>query len=224
MKSPIKQKLMRALLDGELHREIDLATSAGFTKVATIRKWIDAFEAAKFIERRRDELSGGYRCQIIRTKESVRKIYQYPEFRALCPEIRNASWVCPLFTEKFSVLPDDLPVLIDGMVRASHSFFAIICRYDSPEKIRETFEPVLLLNRLAGIRDPLFNDRYLYHGIFVQSVIRDIDHGGLGPGFAALLEESRQALVEAYGKSGGLKMPGRERIARPGAGKDRGST
>ena len=38
MKSPVKPRLMRILLDGEPHNEIDLATGVGFTKVATIRK------------------------------------------------------------------------------------------------------------------------------------------------------------------------------------------
>ena len=199
MKSPVKPRLMRILLDGEPHSEIDLATGVGFTKVATIRKRIDSFERARFIIRKREEGSSGYYCQLNYTRDVIQKIYDYPEFRALRPEIRRAVWFCPVFTQHFAVLPENLPLLIDEMVGASHTFFETICTYDNPEKIRETFEPSLLLNRLTGISDPVFNDQYLYYQIFVHAVIRDIVHGGLGSGFAGLLNKSQQSLAERYG-------------------------
>lgn len=202
MKSPVKIKLMRILLDGEPHREIDLATGAGFSKVATIRKLIDSFERARFIIRERDTEMTGWYCHLNLSRDEVVKIYYYPEFRTLRPGIREHPWFCPLFTQKFEDLPDPLPRTVRQMVEQSHTFFEIICRYESPEKIRETFEPALLLNRLAGIRDPLFNDQLLYYQIFVHAVIRDIEHGGLGSGFASLLDESRQAIVALYGNSG----------------------
>jgi len=202
MKSPVKSKLMTILLDGEPHREIDLATGAGFTKVATIRNLIDSFERARFIVRKRDGETAGWYCQLNPSRDTVLKIYEYPEFRMLRPEIREQTWVGPLFTVNFAVLPDPLPGMIHQMLVQSHTFFEIICRYDSPEKIRETFEPALLLNRFTGIRDPLFNDQYLYYQIFVHAVIRDIDHGGLGRGFARLLDESQRALAASFGNSG----------------------
>ena len=202
MKSPVKSKLMKILLDGEPHREIDLATGVGFTKVATIRKLLDSFHAAKFIERFRRDSSEGYGCRIIRTRETAMKIYQYPEFRVLRPEIRRAAWFCPLFTGNFDTLPDPLTDMVRQMAQQSHTFFEILCRYDSPEKIRETYASVLLLNHLTGIRDPLFNDQYLFYEIFIHAVIRDIDHGGLGSGFANLLDESQRALVASFGNAG----------------------
>jgi hypothetical protein len=202
MKSPVKLKLMRILLDGEPHREIDLATGAGFSKVATIRKLIDSFERARFVVRKHDTEMAGWYCQLNLSREVVRKIYDYPEFRTLRPDIRERPWFSPLFVQKFKDLPDPLPSTVRHMVEQSHTFFGIICRYESPEKIRETFEPALLLNRFAGIRDPLFNDLYLYYQIFVHAVIRDIEHGGLGNGFALLLDESQQAVVASFGNSG----------------------
>lgn len=202
MKSPVKLKLMRILLDSEPHREIDLATRVGFTKVATIRKAIDSFERARFIVRKRDAESAGWNCQLNISRDEVLRIYHYPEFRTLRPDIRGRPWFCPQFVQKFVDLPDPLPSSIRHMVEQSHTFFEIICRLESPEKIRETFEPALLLNRLMGIRDPLFNDQYLYYQIFVHAVIRDIEHGGLGNGFASLLDESQQAVAASFGKSG----------------------
>jgi len=198
MKSPVKARLMRILLDGEPHSEIALATGAGFTKIATIRKWIDLFLATRFIERYRDEASAGYLCRLITTKEAVQKIYNYPEFCALRPEIRQAAWFCPVFTRPFAALPGDLPLIIDEMVRASHTFFETICQYDSPEKIRETYQPALLVNRLAGISDPVFDDLCIYYQIFLNSVIRDIRYGGLGPGFAQLLNEVQKIIEGRY--------------------------
>ncbi|MFZ1897753.1 hypothetical protein [Methanoregula sp.] len=203
MKSPVKPRLMRILLDGKPHGEIALATGAGFTKVATIRKWIDLFGHARFIIRKREDGRTGYSCQLNCTRDVIGKLYRYPEFRALRPEIREAAWFCPLFTGNFDGLPDPLPGIIRQMVIQSHTFFTHICRYDSPEKIRETYEPVLMLNRLIGIDDPVFNDQYLYYQIFVHAVIRDIEYGGLGSGFAGLLSESQQALAQAYRNSGG---------------------
>ena len=191
MKSPVKSRLMKILLDGTEHREIDLATGAGFTRVATIRKHIDSFERARFIVRRRDEDSG-WICRLNLTRDAVLKIYYYPEFRLLRPELRGRPWFCPLFCENFAALPDPLLCMVWQMVVQSHTFFEIICRYDSPEKIRETYEPALLLNRLSGIRDPFFNDQYLYYQIYVHAVIRDLDHGGLGSGFAGLLSTPLQ--------------------------------
>ena len=202
MKSPVKPKLMKLLLDGEPHREIDLATGAGFTNISTIRSLIDSFERTRFIVRRRDEETTGWYCQLNLSRDTVLKIYKYPEFRMLRPGIREQPWFCPLFTGNFDPLPDPLALMIRQMVTQSHTFFEIICHYDSPEKVRETFEPALLLNRLTGMRDPLFNDQYLYYQIFVHAVVRDIDHGGLGRGFARLLEESQQALAASFGNSG----------------------
>ena len=199
MKSPVKPRLMRVLLDGEPHSEIDLATGVGFTKVATIRKWIESFQSAKFIERYRIESSAGYVCQIITTPEAVLKIYNYPEFRALRPEIRQAPWFCSVFTPQFAALPEDLPGFIDEMVRASHSFFETISMYDTPEKIRETYQPALLVNRLAGVSDPVFDDLCIYYQIFVHAVIRDIRYGGLGEGFAQLLDRAQGTLEQRFG-------------------------
>jgi hypothetical protein len=195
MKSPGKPRLMRILLDGEAHSESELATGGGFTKVATIRKWIDSFQATGFIERTRSEFTTEWVCRIITTKETVLKIYNHPEFRALRPEIRNATWFCSVFTGKFAELPGELPPLIDEMVRASHTFFETISLYDAPEKIRETYHPALLVNRLAGVSDPAFDDLCMYYQIFVHAVIQDIRQGGLGDGFADLLGNVQETVI-----------------------------
>lgn len=194
MKSPVKPRLMRLLLDGEPHSEIDLTTGVGFTKVATIRKWLDSFQNAGFIERFRSESSAGYVCRIITTEKRVLKIYNHQEFRSLRPEIRQAPWFCPIFTQRFALLPENVPELIDEMVRASHTFFETICLYDTPEKIRETYQPALYPTRLAGISDPVFDDLCIYYQIFLHAVIRDIRLGGLGEGFAQLLYRTQKIL------------------------------
>lgn len=201
MKSPVKSKLMRILFDGEPHREIDLAVGAGFTRVATIRKLLDSFERARFIVRQRDTETPGWSCRLNCSQDAVLKIYHYPEFRMLRPEIRERPWFCPLFTQAFDGLPDPLPGMIRRMVVQSHTFFEIVSRYDSPKKIRETYESALLLNRLFGTDDPVFDEQSLYYQIYVHAVIRDIDHGGLGSGFAGLLDECRQAIAESYENS-----------------------
>ena len=194
MKSPVKPRLMRLLLDGKPHGEIDLTTGVGFTKVTTIRKWLDSFQNAGFIEQFRSESSCGYVCQIITTEKKVLKIYNHQEFRTLRPEIRQAPWFCPIFTQQFAFLPENVPELIDEMVRASHTFFEIICLYDTPEKIRETYQPALYPNRLVGISDPVFDDLCIYYQIFLHAVIRDIRYGGLGEGFAQLLYRTQEIL------------------------------
>jgi len=198
MKSPVKPRLMRILLDGEPHNEIDLATGVGFTKVATIRKWIDSFQNTGFIERFRSESSAGYVCRLITNRETVLKIYNHHEFRALRPEIRSTSWFCPVFTSQFAALPENQPELIDEMVRASHTFFETICMYDTPEKIRETYQPTLLVNQLAGVADPVFDDLCIYYQVFLHAVIRDIRYGGLGEGFAQILNRAQEALKRHY--------------------------
>jgi hypothetical protein len=215
MKSPVKPRLMRILLDGEPHREIDLATGVGFTKVATIRKWIESFLSAKFIERYRNESSAGFVCRIIATRETILKIYDYPEFRALRPEIRKAPWFCPLFTRQFADLPEDLPQLIDQMTRASHTFFETICLYDTPEKIRETYRPALVVNSISAIPDPVFDDLCIYYQIFLHAVIRDIRYGGLGEGFAQLLDSTQKTIREKYESS---VIPVKKRRQYPGGG------
>jgi len=198
MKSPVKPRLMRILLDGEPHNEIDLATGVGFTKVATIRKWIDSFQNTGFIERSRSESSVGYVCRLITNRETVLKIYNHHEFRALRPEIRSTAWFCPVFTTQFAALPETLPELIDEMVRASHTFFETIYMYDTPEKIRETYQPSLLVNQLAGVADPVFDDLCIYYQVFLHAVIRDIRYGGLGEGFAQILNRAQEALKRRY--------------------------
>ena len=198
MKSPVKPRLIRILLDGEPHSEIDLATGIGFTKVATIRKRIDSFERARFIIRKREEGSSGYYCRLNYTRDVIQKIYDYPEFRALRPEIRRAVWFCPVFTQQFAVLPENLPLLIDEMVQASHTFFETICMYNTPEKIRETYQSALLVNKITGVSDPVFDDLCIYYQIFLHAVIRDIQYGGLGEGFAQLLNKAQESLGHRY--------------------------
>lgn len=217
MKSPVKPKLMRILLDGNPHREIDLATGVGFTKTATIRKLIDSFERARFIVRRREGESG-WTCQLNLSRDAVLKIYGYPEFVLLRPEIRGQNWFCPLFTGNYTLLPGPLPEMLRRMIVQSHTFFETISRYDTPEKLRETFGPVLLLNRLAGVEDPLFNDRYLLYQIFVHAVIRDIEHGGLGNGFAQLLDECQESLKEQFRETGTVRRPNRRSHCPAGKG------
>lgn len=198
MKSPVKPRLIRILLDGEPHQEIDLATGVGFTKVATIRWAIDSFERARFINRTPEEGRRGYYCQLNCTRDAILKIYNYPEFRALRPEIRKAPWFCPLFTQEFAGLAGDLPALIDAMVGASHTFFETVCIYDTPEKIRETYRQTIIVNRLAGISDPAFDDLCMYYQIYLHAVIRDIRYGGLGDGFAVLLNSTQEKVEQLY--------------------------
>jgi len=198
MKSPVKARIMRRILAGDEIPEIGLAESAGFTKVATIRKWIDSFQNAGFIERCRNPAGSGYVCRLVTNRETVLKIYHHPEFRTLRPEIRRAPWFCPVFTQQFAVLPENLPLLIDEMVRASHTFFEMICMYDTPEKVRETYQPLLIVNRLYGVSDLAFDDLCIFYQIFVHAVIRDIRYGGLGEGFAKLLGTVQETLERRY--------------------------
>ena len=216
MKSPVKARIMRVLVSGNPVPEIELARRAGFTKVSTIQKWITTFQNAGFIKRYKNPSSSRYVCQIIANRETIRKIYNYPEFRPLRPEIRQAPWFCPLFTAKFSELPGELPELIDAMVVASHKFFETIRIYDTPEKIREIYQPVLLLNRLARISDPLFDEYSLYYQIFVQAVIQDIRYGGLSEGFTQTLGRAQETLERHYPE---YPDPVRKKAAPSGKGR-----
>ena len=84
------------------------------------------------------------------------------------------------------------------MARASHSFFETISMYNTPEKIRETYQPALLVNKLAGFSDPVFDDLCIYYQIFLHAVIRDIRYGGLAGGFAQLLTSTQETLEHRY--------------------------
>lgn len=201
MKSPVKEKLIRILLDGNEHPEIDLARGAGFTRVATILRWVRAFENAGFIVRR-PAGRGEYRCQLIISRDTARKIYYYPEFRRIRPLIRMTPWFGPLFTTRFIALPGDLPLVITDMVKKSHTFFEIIDTYGSHEKVRELYHPCLFINELQGITDEEFNARCLYYQLYVQSIVRDLSGGGLGEGFADLLGEIQGSLGELGMKTG----------------------
>ncbi len=194
MKSPVKAPLMRILLDGKAHREIDLATGVGFTRVVTIRKWIDSFERAGFITREKEEGEPGYSCRLKCNRDTILKIYNYPEFLHLRPHIRNAPWFCPLFTRQFEMLQGDLPELIDEMVRASHTFFETICYFESPDEIRKIYRQTLLVNQLAGFSSPEFDEMCIYYQIFLHAIIRDMRYGGLKEGFADVLGMVQGAL------------------------------
>lgn len=187
MKSVQKQRLMRILIDGRPHREIDLATGVGFTRVATIQKWINSFVDFGYITRSRNEVEPGYSCQLICTRDVVMKLYHHREFSTVRPIIREQPWFVPLFTGSFGSLPGPLPELIQEMARKSHTFFETISRNDTPEKIRETYQVCLSMNKTLGITDPSLNEYYLYYQIYVHAIIRDIAEGGLGEGFADLL-------------------------------------
>ncbi|MDO8841502.1 hypothetical protein [Methanocalculus sp.] len=187
MKSPVKIRLMRILIDGDFHSEIDLAIGLGFTKVATIKKWIDSFERAGFITREKEKERSEYSCRLNYNRDVIIKIYNYPEFQHLRSDIRSAPWFCPLFTRQFQMLHGDLPGLIDEMIRASHTFFETICHFDSPDEIRKIYSQALLVNRLAGFSSPEFDEMCIYYHIFLHGIIRDIRYGGLGEGFADVL-------------------------------------
>lgn len=200
MKSPVKVKVMQILLDGNPHTETELANGAGFTKVASIQRWIRSFENARFIVRRPTGRRGEFNCQIVISKETVRRIYSYPEFRQLRSQIRMAPWFAPLFAGSFGALPGNLPELIPEMIRESHSFFEIIAMYDTPEKVMETYQPCLYVNELEGIQNEEFNTLCLYYQLYVQSIVRDIPTGGLGRGFMNLVRDVQLELGELHRK------------------------
>lgn len=187
MKSPVKEKLIRLLLDGKPHTEIELAQGAGFTKVAAIQRWLKSFENARFISRVPAEKRGEVRYQIVLTRDAIRRIYYYPEFRKIRPLIRTAPWFGPLFADTFAALPGDLHLVIQDMIKRSHSFFEIIDTYDTPEKVREIYQLCLYVNELQGIKDEEFNAWCLYYQLYVQAIIRDLSEGGLGEGFMDLV-------------------------------------
>lgn len=190
VKSPVKEKLMRILLDGNPHSELDLARSAGFSRVVSIQRWIRAFENARFIERNPIGMNGReYTCQLILSRDSARKIYSYSEFRQIRPLIRTAPWFCPLFLDKFETLPGDLPLFITRMVQQSHTFFEIIEKYETPDRIWEVYHLCLYVNELQGIKNEEFNAWCLYYQLYVQSIVRDLSEGGLGEGFIDLIRD-----------------------------------
>jgi len=200
LKSPVKAPLMRILLDGKSHREIDLATGVGFTRVATIRKWIDSFERAGFIVRKKEKGGTGHCCQLNRNREALLKVYHYPEFHDLRPGIRRVPWFCEIFTGPFKTLHGDLPELIDEMVRASHTFFDTLCHFESPDEIRKIYRQTILVNQLSGLSEPEFDEKCIYYQIFLHGVIRDIRYGGLGEGFADVIGKARASLSHEAAK------------------------
>jgi hypothetical protein len=196
---------MRTLLDGNPHLEIELARSAGYTRVSTIQRWIRSFETARFITRKPADVRGEYVCQLRTTRDAVRKIYNFPEFRQIRPLIREAPWFSPIFGDNFASLPGDLPRIIDRMVKKSHTFFEIIDKYDTPEKIREIYHPAVYVNEMRGIKDEEFNAWCLYYQIYIHSIIRDISGGGLGEGFMDLVNEMQDQIGVLQAGQGGVR-------------------
>ncbi|HEU17305.1 MAG TPA: hypothetical protein ENO06_01085, partial [Methanolinea sp.] len=162
MKSPVKERLIRILLDGNPHSELVLAQGVGFLRVASIQRWLRTFENARFIVRKANGIHGEYTCQLILDRDSARKIYSYSEFRQIRQLIRTAPWFSPLFLDTFETLPGDLPLVIKKMVQQSHTFFEIIEKYDTPERIWEVYHPCLFINELQGIQNEEFNAWCLY--------------------------------------------------------------
>jgi hypothetical protein len=205
VKSPVKEKLMRILLDGAPHPEIELARGAGFTRASTIQKWTRSFEGVKFIVRRPTGEKGEFQCQLRLTRDTVRKIYHYPEFRQIRPLIRQAPWFGPLFLHQFTGLPGNLPSMIQEMIKKSHTFFEFIDRYDTHEKVREIFYPILYFNELQGITDEEINSWCLYYQLYVHSVVQDLSGGGLGEGFMDLMRDVQARIKELPVRRGGIR-------------------
>lgn len=204
VKSPVKEKLIKVLLDGNAHSEIDLARGAGFSSATAIQKWIKAFENARFIVRKPIDGRREYTCQLILSRDTARKIYYYPEFRQIRPLIRMTPWFGPLFVDRFAALPGDLPSIIHEMVKKSHTFFEIIDTYGNPEKVWELYHPCLYVNELQGIKNKEFNAWCLYYHLYVQSIVQDLSGGGLGEGFSDLVGDV-QGRIRTLSKKKGKK-------------------
>ena len=131
-------------------------------------------------------------------------MYNFPEFRQIRPLIRQAPWFCPLFVDTFTTLPGMLPTHICEMVKKSHTFFEIIDKYDTPEKIREIYHPAVYVNEMLGIKDEEFNAWCLYYQIYIHSIIRDISGGGLGEGFMDLVNEMQDQIGVLQPGQGGV--------------------
>lgn len=177
---------MRTRVDGNPPPEPDLAPYAGFSRAASIKSWMRAFDHGQFIVRRATGERGARACRPVLHGKNAKKIYSYQEFRQIRPLIRAAPWFCPLFLEKFSNLLGDLPVAISKMLQQSHTFFEIIDTYDNPGKIWGVYSPCLYINGLLGIKDEEFNAWCLYYLLYVQSIVRDLPGGGPGDGFSDL--------------------------------------
>jgi hypothetical protein len=207
MKSPVKEKMIRILLDGNAHPEIELTRGAGFSRVTAIQKWVRAFENARFIVRRPVDRKEEYHCQLILSRDTARRIYYYPEFRQLRPLIRMTPWFGPLFTDQFTALPGDLHLIINEMIKKSHTFFEIIDTYDTHQKVWEIYHPCLYVNELQGIKNEEFNAWCLYYQLYVQSIVRDLSGGGLGEGFMDLVGDVQSCISKLQrkkAKAGGV--------------------
>jgi hypothetical protein len=220
MRSTVKPRLLSLLLDGAPHTEQELAERLGFRRVETIRHAIRSFENAGYITRKRNP-DLGWACQLVCTYDIALRIYDARQFAPLRPQVRNASWFVPLFTGDFERLPAGLPAYIRRMVQDSHSFFLVIRHYSTPEKVRETFQALLFAPRLFGCQDNALEDYLLYYTIFIQSVIRDVEYGGLGEGFTntiAGLKDCIRALHAGKAHGHGGKTSARADIGNNGVG------
>jgi hypothetical protein len=213
VKSPVKEKLMRILLDGKPHSELELARSIGFSRAASIQRWIRAFENARFIVRKPVGKNGDYICQLILSRDSARKIYAYAEFRQIRPLIRISPWFSPLFLDTFEALPGELPIMLTKMVQQSHTFFEIIDTYNSPERIQEVYHLCLYVNELWGIKNEEFNAWCLYYHLYVQSIVRDLSEGGLGEEFIDLVGDIQDRIRNILTKN--VHMRGITNDTRP---------
>lgn len=138
-------------------------------------------------------LPGG-RYRLNRRRDVLLTLYEQRHYRALQNRIREIPWLVEEMTAGFSGLEPDLLALIRRMMVASHSFFSVVARHPSHQAVLSVYRLYLFPCDLLGLEDAVVQAWYLYGQIYTESVVRDIEGGGLGEDFLLPLDEIRSRL------------------------------
>ncbi|OPX72808.1 MAG: hypothetical protein A4E38_00393 [Methanoregulaceae archaeon PtaB.Bin108] len=208
VRTEVSLKLMSLLLQGDPVSDRQLAAAIGFKNPRNIATHLASFVNMGYtVSLPRDEYGPGNWYQLTSKKEGVLKLYQSAFYKRLRTRIREIPWFINEMTEGFGDLPPDLLLLIQEMMKKSHTFFTMVAASPSHERVLSTYSLYLFPCRLMHAEDPLFQAYFLYTQLYSEAITRDISQGGLSERFLEPLDRIQQALTQTAPCSCMYKLP-----------------
>lgn len=201
-------KLMAIFIRGDIISDRQLAVAIGFKNHKNIAKHLSSFVNSGYVVKLSAEGTGpGNWYRLTKKKEDVLKLYQSNFFRGLRVQIRQIPWFVDEIGQGYRDLPPDLFEIILGMMKKSHSFFSLIVRCQSHRNLVSLYSIYLFPCRLFEKDDLVFQSYFLYAQLYAESVMQDIEKGGLDEGFMHPLDMIREKLFRMVQDSGIKSLP-----------------
>lgn len=196
MPSVLLARIMEIFLSGDFFSDTELTGLIGFKNPKNIMKSLEYLRKKRYVSVHKK--SDGIYVSLIRSRHVMESIYDNGNFKENRSHIRSLPWFIDEMIRECRNLPGNLPDEIAEMMKVSPSFFSILRRTGTADKIREDYEAFLFPVKMTGFNDPILSDYCLFHQIYLHCIYQDICGEGLAEGWTDILTRIESDMVKLH--------------------------